>query len=156
MGKQMEAFVLGTMCFILTIAISVQIRTVNNNGNTVSSNQQINNLKTQVLKMKERYEESFQKLENAQEELETARTNVTKNDEKLKLLEENIKENNILLGATEVTGPGVTITLTESNINVATLIGDESENYLIHDGDIREIVNELKNAGALLLHVMEI
>ena len=56
MNKKTEAIILGIMCFILTIAICIQINTVNNNGSTVSGSQKQNDLKSQVLKMKEKYE----------------------------------------------------------------------------------------------------
>ena len=54
MKKTTQSIILGIMCFLLTIGISLQIRTVNSNGNTNSSNQKINSLKTQVLKTKEK------------------------------------------------------------------------------------------------------
>ena len=87
MTKKTQAVILGIMCFILTIAICVQIKTVNNNGTTTSSNKELNNLKTQVLRTKEKYEEAYQRLENAQKELEDTRNRVTSNDEQLKSLE---------------------------------------------------------------------
>ena len=58
MTKKTQAIVLGVMCLILTIAICIQIKTVNSNGTTTSSNKNLNNLKTQVLKMKEKYEDT--------------------------------------------------------------------------------------------------
>ncbi len=156
MNKVAQALILGTVCLLLTIGIAVQVKTVNNNGSTTTANQELNNLKAQVLKMREKYEESYNKLEKIQEELEVSRNNVTNNDEELKNLEEEIKKNNILLGTTEVSGPGVRITLKESNANYANLIGlsdDEIANYLIHDVDILDIVNELNNAGAEAIEV---
>lgn len=42
MNKKTEAIILGIMCFILTIAICIQINTVNNNGSTVSGSQKQN------------------------------------------------------------------------------------------------------------------
>ena len=153
MAKKTQAIILGIMCFILTIAICVQIKTVNSNGTTTSSNKNLNNLKTQVLKMKEKYEEAYQRLENAQKELEDTRNRVTSNDEQLKNLEEKIKKYNILLGTTDVTGQGVTITVADANVNnsIAALI--EARNLIIHDTDILEIVNELNNAGAEAISV---
>ena len=56
MNKKIETIILSIMCFILTIAICIQINTVKNNGSTVSGTQEQNNLKSQVLKMKEKYE----------------------------------------------------------------------------------------------------
>ena len=59
MNKKAEAIILGIVCFILTIAIFIQINTVNNNGSTVSGSQKQNDLKSQVLKMKEKYETEY-------------------------------------------------------------------------------------------------
>ena len=51
MSKKTEIIILTIMCFILTIAISVQIKTVSNNGSTIGSSQSESNLKAQVLQM---------------------------------------------------------------------------------------------------------
>ena len=153
MNKTTQAIILGIMCLILTIGICIQIKTVNSNGNTVNSSQEVNNLKDQVLKMKEKYETAYKELDEAQNKLEETRQNVTSNDEQLKALEKEIKKCNKLLGTTEVTGKGVTITLKESNTNYTTLTDEDIPNYLIHYNDILEIVNELRNAGAEAIEV---
>ena len=150
MNKQAQAIILGIMCLILTIGISVQIRTVNSNGTTTSTNQELNNLKTQVLKMKEKYDASYEKLEKSQEELENTRKDVTSSDEELKALEEKIKKDNVLLGATEVSGPGVVITVADATVKDWLLALVDP---IVHDVDILEIVNELKNAGAEAIDV---
>lgn len=153
MTKKTQAIILGVMCLILTIAICVQIKTVNSNGTTTSSNKTLNNLKTQVLKMKEKYEDTYQRVDSLQKELENARNKVTSNDEQLKSLEEKIKKYNILSGATEVTGPGVRITVADATTtNTLNSILDP-RNLIVHDTDILEIVNELKNAGAEAVEV---
>ena len=51
-----------------------------------------------------------------------------------------IDEGNKILGLSEVTGPGVIITLSDSKT--------DSIDPVVHDMDILMIVNELKNAGA--------
>jgi len=63
MNKKLEAIILGVMCFILVIAIVIQIKTVNNNGATVAGNQEESNLRSQVLKMKEKYEDQYSELQ---------------------------------------------------------------------------------------------
>ena len=62
MTKKAQAIILGIVCLILTIGICVQIKTVNSNGTTTSNNKVVNNLKSQVLKTKEKYEESYSRL----------------------------------------------------------------------------------------------
>ena len=73
MKKKSQAIILGIMCLILTIGICVQIKTVNNNGTTTSSNKELNNLKAQVLKTKEKYEDIYNRLDSIQQEIEKAR-----------------------------------------------------------------------------------
>lgn len=153
MAKITQAIILGIMCLILTIGICVQMKTVNSNGTTTSSNQKLNNLKSQVLKMKEKYDEAYARLENVQSELETTRKNITSDNEYLKSLEEQIKKYNVLLGATDVTGPGVTITLTDTDPKDSIRFFISDKNAIIHDTDILEVVNELKNAGAEAIDV---
>lgn len=153
MRKWKQAIILGVMCFILTIGICVQLKTVNNNGSTVSSNQELNELKDQVLKMKEKYDNTYVLLEAAQKELETTRNNVTNNDDELKALEEEIKKYNMLLGATEVEGQGATITIADANISSSVNSVIDQSDLLVHDKDLLAVVNELKNAGAEAIEI---
>lgn len=154
MNKITQSIILGIMCLILTIGICIQVKTVNSNGSTINASKSVNDLKDQVLKMKEKYDNSYQKLEKAQEELENIRQSVTSNNEKLKSQEEEIKKDSILLGFSDVTGPGVTITVTDANakLNSITSLIDPLQ-LIVHDTDILEIVNELKNAGAEAIEV---
>ena len=52
---------------------------------------------------------------------------------------------NILLGLTNVEGPGIIIILNDGD---SSILKGSATNYIVHDGDLLEIVNELKNAGA--------
>ena len=56
----------------------------------------------------------------------------------------------MLLGSTDVTGQGVTVTVEDGKATANTL---NPEDLLIHDLDILYIVNELKNAGAEAIEV---
>ena len=153
MTKNAEAIILGLMCLILTIGICVQIRTVNISGTTTSSNKELNELKTQVLKMKERYDEIFEKIDVSQKELEKARKNATSSDKELKDIEEKINKYNIILGSTDVKGQGVRITLTDAVPTSILRALYDSKELIIHNTDILEVVNELKTAGAEAIEV---
>lgn len=150
MNKKVQYLILGIMCFILTIGIVVQVKTVNNNGTTVGVKQEESELKTQVLKMKEKYENSYEKLQRTELELEKTRKNATNNNEELKNLEKQIKEANVLLGMTDVKGKGVSITVTDGVVSSNTL---KVEDLIIHNTDLLCIVNELKNAGAEAIEI---
>ena len=150
MNRKVQALILGIVCFILVIGICVQVKTVNSSGSMLSNNQSQNELRDQVLKMKEKYENTYNQLQKAEEELEKTRASITSNDEGLKALEEEIKKDNILLGLTDAKGKGAIITISDGISNPNTL---KSEELLIHNTDILSIVNELKNAGAEAIEV---
>ena len=148
MKNKLQSIILGIMCFVLTILICIQVKTVSKNGTTVSVNQQESELKSQVLKMKEKYENQYAELEKLEKELEATRKNITSNNEELKKLEEKINEDNKILGMTDVKGKGVTVVLQDGVENSITTSISELSELLIHDSDVLRVVNELKNAGA--------
>ena len=133
---------------LLTIGITLQIKTINNIGTTIGSSETINDLKSAVLKQKEKYDNLLEKIENMEKQLEDAREGATKNNAELAELENTIKEANKAAGLSEVTGNGVKIILNDNQtISPNSWYGDP--NWLIvHDLDIINVVNELKNAGA--------
>ncbi len=145
MNKKIEAIILAIMCFILTIGICIQINTVNNNGSTVSGSQKQNDLKSQVLKMKEKYENEYATLQRTEKELEKEREGKSSHNSELEDLESQIKKANLVLGNTSVTGSGVTVTLTDGKGDPSAL---DQSNYLVHAENILQVVNEMKNAGA--------
>ena len=65
-------------------------------------------------------------------------------------MEKQISLNNGLIGITNLEGQGVEITLRDDPTATKETIGifDDISNHIIHDGDLRAVVNELKNAGA--------
>ena len=139
------SLVLGIMCFALTLGIVVQMRTVSSTNSTVSQNYEENNLRGEVLKYKEKYENKYKELEKAQENLEETRKKTTKNNGELEEAENQIKQANKINGTTDVTGPGIIITLTDGKSISNTLNPSE---LIVHYLDILSVVNELKNAGA--------
>ena len=132
------SLVLGIMCFLLTLGICVQIKTVKNSNSTVSNNYEENSLRAEVLKYKE--------LEKAEQTLEQERENSTQNDDNLKETEESITEGNKMIGLTELNGPGVTVTLTDSKKDISSSLNPSD--LVVHDLDVLSVINELKNAGA--------
>lgn len=148
MNKKTISLILGLMCVLLTFGIAVQIKTINGTGTTISTNTKENELRDAVLKAKEKYDNLYKDLEKIEEQLEMERTNSTQNNTELAELENTIKQGNKILGLSEVKGKGIIIKVDDNqNISANAWFGDP--NWLIvHDIDIINIVNELKNAGA--------
>lgn len=142
------AITLGIVCLILTVAIFIQIKTVEKiteeEGISLNDNGE---LQDEVLRWRQTYKDAYTQLEEAEERLEEVRTKAAKSNEVDKEIENKIKKNNALLGLTEVKGPGVIIRLDENReIDEEEIIDVNS--YLVHDGDLKHIVNELFNVGA--------
>ena len=150
MSKKTEMIIFGIIGFILAIAIVVQMNTVNRNGTTISSNQTESTLKTQVLRMKEKYENQYAELERAEEELERIRQVATNSNEELLELENRIKTDNLLLGNTDVKGQGISITLTDGTSDNQIL---DADSLIVHAENILAVINELKNAGATAISI---
>ena len=79
-NKKAISIVLGIMCFLLTAGICVQIKTVSNSSSTVSQNYEENNLRAEVLKYKERYDNLLKETEKVDQELEAEIEKATQNN----------------------------------------------------------------------------
>ena len=124
----------------------MQIRTVKESNSTVSNNYEENSLRAEVLKYKEKYDNKYKELEKAEKELEKQRQNATQNNSDLESKEEEIKQGNKILGLSEVTGPGVIVTLSDSKKDISSALDPSS--LVVHDLDVLSVINELQNAGA--------
>lgn len=153
MNKKNISIVIGFMCLILSYGISVQIKTINSIGTKTSTNATENELRDEVLKAKEKYDNLYNALEEAEKKLEQERTNATQNNTELTDLENSIKQGNKIAGLAEVTGPGMTIILEDNDKVTSNNILLDPNNALVHDIDVIRVVNELKNAGAEAISV---
>lgn len=143
MNKKQVAITLGVMCLILVFCIMVQLNTIEDATNTVGQSNRDNRLKDEVLKWKEKYDRTYSQLERAENELEIQRQTSTGADETSVSKQQRLKELNTYLGLTDVTGKGIIITLQDNTSSKFVTSRD-----LIHDGDLREVISEIKNIGA--------
>lgn len=153
MNKKGIAITLGIMCALLTSAIIIQVNTIKNNSVSINTSRRTTNseLKDEVLRWKEKYETSYNELQNLEQELDKIRETATKDNNEYTETESKLKNINALLGLTEVTGEGIVITVEDS---ATASINDENlSSELVHNTDIIELINELKNTGAEAISV---
>lgn len=146
--KRIYLIVFALISMLLTYGISMQIKTVNNNGTTVNLTAEQSRLKSEILKINERYNNLTEEIEILEKELEKERENSTKNNSTLTNLEESVKQKNALLGLTEVTGTGVKIVLNDGTVSPTNNFLVNASDLLVHDGDLIQVVNELLNSDA--------
>jgi len=99
----------------------------------------------------------YSELNNLKEQYYNANAKLSKynqGDEKAnevtKEIKQEISDNNILLGKSDVEGPGVKITLDDG---ISSFDQYSSMDQLIHDADIVQVINDLRNAGAEAISV---
>lgn len=149
MKKNQIALTLGIVCVFITLGISIQLKTIENTTNSVSSSAEVNKLRDEVFKWKEKYDGIYYELQREEENLEEERKKVTENNTESAELEQELTMARTLLGLTEVKGKGVTINVDDNKnmIGINSIIIDPNQ-LMVHDGDLINIVSILKNAGA--------
>ena len=152
-NKLKISIVLGIMCLSLTAGICVQVKTVQSSNSTVSQNYEENNLRAEVLKYKERYDNTIKEIDELDKQLDAKIDEATENNSELEEAQAQIKEGNKIIGLEEVTGPGVIITLSDSQLDPSTVF--DPSTLLLHDLDIVSVINELKNTGAEAISINE-
>ena len=152
MDKKIKTgIVLGIMCLALTVGICIQVRTVKQYSTKVGQNYDQNNLRAEVLKYKEKYENQIKEIEKLDNELEAKIEEASNKNTNLEDAKNQIKTGNKIIGTSEVTGPGITITLTDSKLDASSVL--DASSLIVHNLDIYYIINELKNAGAEAISV---
>jgi uncharacterized protein YlxW (UPF0749 family) len=152
MNKFQISILLGIMCMFLSMGIAVQIKTVNDSSTSVGKTQTENALRDSVLRWKEKYESIYNEEVEKEKELANLRNEVSKQDTSSVDLSQELQEANTLLGYSEISGQGIIITLKDAT--ASTVVGNATD-YIVHDGDLLEVVNALKNAGAEAISINE-
>ena len=130
---------------VLVASITLQVRTMKKASSEISFAFVNDELKDTLLSWRERSQEAERNLQDSNKQLAEARKNATSRTQEAEEIAAKLRINNMLLGLTDVTGNGIQIKVEDSKV---TLITDDISMYLVHDADLREILNELANAGA--------
>lgn len=147
MNRKYIAITLGLVCFILVISIFTQAKTVKEMKKTLETGMSRNSeLIDEIFKTQEKYNILYKQLEDAEKKLEETRTQAISGNKEDTNSELELKENNLLLGLSEMQGEGIIIVL-DDNRNTEEDELNVSQ-YLVHEEDLLQVINELFNAGA--------
>lgn len=146
MNKKQIATTLGVMCVLLTSGIIVQVNTINKNPISNNIRNSDNSLRDEVLKWKEKYDRAYAEFQESENKLEEVRQIASKDNNAFTETQQELKSINALLGLTELTGEGIVVTVADNDN--ASIKDENLANELVHNTDIIELVNELRNAEA--------
>ena len=151
MKEKYIAIILGVMCFLLTVGIFMQVKTVSQNSIKLGTNRAENELRDNVLKWKEKYDLAYDQLETKEAKLDKLREKASNTGETSETVKVDLENNNAALGLTELVGQGITITLKDGTGSGGSKL--DLSSYLVHYSDLIEVINSLKNAGAEAISV---
>lgn len=153
MNKTRTELIIGTVCCILTVAISIQVKTVNSTTTTVTQSFVDNELRDNVLKWKEKYDNAILELTDKELKLEEIRDEATKDNIALSAMASEVSLNNKIVGKTDVEGSGIVIELEDGIRDSTNLSLENVSKKLIHFEDLLYLVNELNNSGAEAIEI---
>lgn len=133
------AMVLGFM-----VAVQYKQQTARGSaGNFTSSDPQQKQMTAELAALKASNASAQKQLAKLTGQLSSFEQASTGGNTALQQLQQRLQDERILAGVTPVTGPGISVTLMDG---VAS--GDNTEQVLTHDWDVRSVINELFTAGA--------
>ena len=145
MKQKQVMIILFIMCFLLTIGICIQVKTIDQATIGSGSVAMQNDLRDEVIKMQEKYKKTSAKLDKKQKELDDLISNISNTDETSKKYSQKLENLNNVLGYNALKGEGIIIKMEDANVDSNVL---NISDYLVHDKDLLQVVNALINAGA--------
>lgn len=135
-GKITMTVTIGLVCFILVAVMFMQFKTISHTDITALENMQETELRTEITSWKATYEEIVAKIEATELTIAEYRNKIENNQQASELLDKELSQANAILGKRDVSGPGIIITLTDT------------EDRAVTPEDLKSLINELKIAGA--------
>lgn len=122
------------VCIIMVAVLLMQFRTVEQTDITEIENMRESELRTALSEWKTKYEEVDRQLQDVNKKIDEYNKIIQNNKEASDLIDEELKESNMLVGKTDVYGEGVIVNLSDGASKVEA-------------GDLIDLVNELRYAG---------
>ena len=142
--RKVMAITIFLVCILLVAVTFAQFRTIEETDITGIQTAREEELRTMISSWKTKYEETTAKLEETNEKILEYNDAKVSDVQASTLLEEELKQTNMLVGKTDVTGEGIIITLADNN---------EKQ---IEDTDLLYLLNELKLAGAEAISINDV
>ena len=142
-GKFTITITIGIMCFILTMLIFMQVKTISQTDISELELMRESELKTEITSLKTKYEEVVAKIKETNDKILEYEEAAIEGKEASELLEKELQETEDLLGKNAVTGEGIIIKMSNAG------------NSKINSEDLLLLVNLLKNAGAEAIYINE-
>lgn len=130
------AISIGCAALILTLVMFTQFKTVDQTDITAIETMRETELRTELANWKSKYEEIETKMEEQEIKINEYKQELSEDETSSKILEQEVKDAERLLGYTEAKGEGIIVTLADTDMKD------------VEDYELIKLVNELNIAGA--------
>ncbi|MDR3645059.1 MAG: DUF881 domain-containing protein [Clostridia bacterium] len=136
------------ICFLLGFGLTLQIKSVYKNKSVVVDTEmaRADQLQKTINDQKDQNDALVKQVQSLQKTVSDYRDQAAKSGDADKTLNDQLTNAEILAGISAVQGPGVTITMNDSKVSASS--GTDASAFVIHDIDILQVLNELRDAGA--------
>ena len=131
------------VCALLGFAVSIQFKSVQINNTSPSARYE--ELQKMYMSEQEKNAALSDQITQMQSTINSYRDSIEQTGSAYKGMEADLLRAENLAGLTDVYGPGITVTLSDAKKVDPTA---PPEYFIIHDSDVRSLVNELLSAGA--------
>lgn len=135
-GKITISIVIFMITTMLVALMFIQFRTVEETNSIGIESMREDELRQEILNWKTKYNEIDEKIKSNNQKIEEYSNTIQNNQESSALLDNELKEYNMLVGKTDVVGEGIILKLTDN------------QDYSYTASNLVYLVNELKYAGA--------
>lgn len=137
-GQITITITIGLMCALLMFVMFMQFKTVDKTDIASIKNMRETELRAEIASLKSKYNEAEEKLLETKAKNEEYKEKVENNQEASQLLDKELQQSELMVGKTDVYGPGIIVTLNDGLY--------ETEKIMAYD--LLMLVNELNLAGA--------
>lgn len=137
--KVIISVIIGIMCFILTMIIFIQFKTIRHTDVNALETMQESELRAEITGLKTKYEETLSKLEETNSKIKEYVETINTEKEASEVLQEELMNSRNILGKNAVQGEGIIVTLTDVEVG---------KYGKIYAKDLIQLVNNLRAGGA--------
>ncbi|WP_102347023.1 DUF881 domain-containing protein [Bacillus sp. Marseille-P3661] len=140
--------ILSLVMIVLGFLITFSYQLTNSNTETIAEGKQWQRefeYRENLIRLEETTRRLQEELTDKQQQVREIEANLAQQEKSFKTLVEDVEKLRMFAGDVQVTGPGVEVTLKDASY---VKVEENANNYIVHEGHVHKVVNELLTAGA--------
>ena len=152
--KNKAGLSIALVCLVLGMMLVAQFRTTQISGSAYTSHQRAQEIAQELKNITDERDMLKKEVLNLRLRIDEYENSASKISSLTEAMQKELEKTRMMAGLTAGEGPGVVITLDDSNVPKQP--GEDPNLYLIHDEDILRVINELFAAGAEAVSVNDL